>query len=251
MKVGSLFSGGGLGDLGFLMAGCEIVFQVEIDEYCQDLLKLRFPNAIQYKDIKELDPKQLPTVDILTGGFPCQDVSVAGKGEGINGGRSGLWKEYLRIICGIRPNYVVVENVPALLYRGMETVLGDLAGIGYDCEWESISAADFGAPHERERLFLIAKPSGNDSRRVFNGKHAIRKNEFWKSTQNIKPKWGEWERWIIQNFSDINRKQDANFIWGMDDGGSSRVDRLKVLGNGQIPFITKWIAERIMDLNQP
>lgn len=141
MKVGSLFSGAGLGDLGYLMAGFDIQWQVEIDEKCLEILELRFPDAKRYKDIKRIDPKELEPVDVLTGGFPCQDISVAGKGEGINGERSGLWKEYLRIICGIRPKYVVVENVPALLYRGMETLLGDLARVGYDAEWEVLSAS--------------------------------------------------------------------------------------------------------------
>lgn len=101
----------------------------------------------------------LPTVDILSGGFPCQDISNAGKRAGIDGERSGLWSEYARIICELRPRYVVVENVAALLGRGMERVLGDLAACGYDAEWQSIRASDVGAPHRRERIWILAYPT--------------------------------------------------------------------------------------------
>jgi site-specific DNA-cytosine methylase len=97
---------------------------------------------------------------VLSGGFPCQDISYAGKGEGIDGERSGLWSEYARIIRELRPRYVVVENVAALLGRGMERVLGDLAAIGYDAEWQSIRASDVGAPHRRERIWIVAHGSG-------------------------------------------------------------------------------------------
>ena len=112
MRVGSLFSGAGLGDYGLELAGMEVVFQIEIDPYCQKVLQLRWPDVPKWTDITQVDPNDLPAVDVLAGGFPCQDLSVAGKQAGIEGKRSGLWSEYVRIIRALRPRYVIVENVP-------------------------------------------------------------------------------------------------------------------------------------------
>jgi DNA (cytosine-5)-methyltransferase 1 len=158
---GSLFSGIGGFDLGFRRAGIETVWQVEIDEYCRRVLARHFPDARRFTDVREVGGQNLPSVDILSGGFPCQDISNAGKRAGIDGERSGLWSEYARIIRELRPRYVVVENVAALLGRGMERVLGDLAACGYDAEWQSIRASDVGAPHRRERIWIVAYPAGD------------------------------------------------------------------------------------------
>lgn len=155
---GSLFSGIGGFDLGFERAGIKTIWQVEIDGYCRRVLARHFPDAQRFSDIRECGGRNLPTVDILSGGFPCQDISNAGKRAGIDGERSGLWSEYARIIRELRPRYVVVENVAALLGRGMERVLGDLAACGYDAEWQSIRARDVGAPHQRERIWIVAYP---------------------------------------------------------------------------------------------
>jgi DNA (cytosine-5)-methyltransferase 1 len=107
-------------------------------------------------------PLPVPYVDVLVGGFPCQDLSNAGKGAGLDGERSGLWSEYARLIRELRPRYVVVENVSALLARGMGRVLGDLAACGYDAEWDCIPASAVGAPHRRDRVWIIAYPNGDD-----------------------------------------------------------------------------------------
>ena len=100
----------------------------------------------------------VPQIDVLCGGFPCQDLSVAGKGAGIDGARSGLWSEYARLIGELRPRYVIVENVPALLGRGLGRVLGDLSALGYDAEWDCLPASAFGAPHRRDRIWIVAYP---------------------------------------------------------------------------------------------
>jgi DNA (cytosine-5)-methyltransferase 1 len=105
-----------------------------------------------------LVPVPVPYVDVLCGGFPCQDISLAGKGAGIGGERSGLWAEYARLIRDLRPRYVIVENVAALLARGLDVVLADLAACGYDAEWDCLPASAFGAPHQRDRLWLVAYP---------------------------------------------------------------------------------------------
>ena len=156
MTHGSLFSGIGGFELGAEWAGIETLWNCEIEPFQRSVLKRHFPNTIQYEDIKRLSNPGY--VDIVSGGFPCQDISVAGKREGINGRRSGLWGEMFRIVREVRPKYVIVENSPALVVSGLERVLCDLSQIGYDAEWQCISNIAFGYPHKRERLYLIAYP---------------------------------------------------------------------------------------------
>lgn len=166
MKVGSLFSGIGGIDLGFERAGFEIAWQVEIESFCRRVLAKHWPGVPKYEDVRDVGSANLEWVDVIVGGFPCQDISIAGKGAGLEGARSGLWREYARIIGELRPAYAVVENTPALLHRGIDRVLGELAASGYDAEWQCLSAAAFGAPHIRERLFIIAYPTRGEDRRV-------------------------------------------------------------------------------------
>ena len=156
--VGSLFAGIGGFDLGFERAGFETAWQVEINEWCRKVLTKNFPKAERYADIREVGINNLKRVDVIVGGFPCQDISVAGLNAGIDGERSGLWSEYARIIGELRPSFTLVENVAALLGRGIDRVAGDLAALGYDAEWEVVSAADVGAPHLRERVWILAYP---------------------------------------------------------------------------------------------
>ena len=162
MNVGSLFSGIGGIELGFEREGFTTKWFVEWDEYCQAVLRKNFKGAKIYGDIQKINFDELEKVDILTGGFPCQDISVAGKGKGIiEGKRSSLWKHFHRAIGEIRPKYAVIENVSALTFRGLCNVLADLAEIGYDAEWVCLRASDFGALHRRERIFIIAYSNGN------------------------------------------------------------------------------------------
>lgn len=156
MTHGSLFSGIGGIDLGFEMAGIETSWTCELDEWCHKLLKERFPNAKHYRDILEVNKDLLQRVDIISGGFPCQDISTAGKGEGLDGKRSGLWFEMWRIICELRPKWVLIENVANLTNKGGVRVLQDLAEAGYNAEWQVISARDVGAKHIRKRLWIVA-----------------------------------------------------------------------------------------------
>ena len=161
LKVGSLFSGAGLCDLGLSWAGLHHQFFCEIDPFCRSVLTRHWPDTPIYQDVAGLKGAELPQIDILCGGFPCQDVSSAGKRAGIKTGtRSGLWYEFRRIIEESRPKYVIIENVRGLLSLGVEVVLQDLADIGYDAEWEVLSAAACGAPHHRERVFIVAYPHG-------------------------------------------------------------------------------------------
>lgn len=128
----------------------------ERDEVSRRILSRHFPSIPIYDDIRTItDP---PPAEVYIGGFPCNDISNAGTKEGIQGEQSGLWREYHRLIRMGRPRYVVIENVAALLGRGLDAVLCSLAEIGYDAEWETVSACAFGAPHVRERVFIVAYP---------------------------------------------------------------------------------------------
>ncbi len=158
----ALFAGAGGGILGGLLLGWRTRCAVELNPYCRRLLLARqrdrqlSPFPI-WDDVRTFDG--LPwrgKIDVISGGFPCQDISAAGKGAGIEGKKSGLWKEFSRIICEVRPRFVFVENSPMLASRGLGIVLGDLASLGFDAEWCVLGAADVGAPHKRDRLWILA-----------------------------------------------------------------------------------------------
>ena len=154
ITIGSLFSGIGGLELGLERAGLgPVLWQCEIDPWCRKVLAHHWPDATRYSDVRDMVP---PQVDLICGGFPCVDISAAGRKEGIQGADSSLWFDMLNIVRMVRPRYVVVENVSALLVRGMDTVLSGLSESGYDALWDCISAEAIGAPHLRERLFLIA-----------------------------------------------------------------------------------------------
>lgn len=159
LRVISLFSGIGGLDLGFERAGFQIVAQVEIDDFCRRVLRKHWPDVPQFEDIRHVGKHNLPGADVIMGGFPCQDISIAGKRQGIKEGtRSGLWLEFARIIGELRPRIVLLENVPAITTLDGTTVIADLAALGYDAEWGIVAASDAGAPHRRERWFCVAYP---------------------------------------------------------------------------------------------
>ncbi len=162
LRYGSLFSGIGGIDLGMDMAGFECAWQVEIDDYCRQILDKHWPRVPKYKDIYEVKGAEIEPVDILCGGFPCQPVSVAGKRGGVDDER-WLWDEFYRLICEIRPRWVVAENVTGLFSansgRAFAGVLRNLAESGYDAVWDVYPAGGpggVGAPHRRERVFIVA-----------------------------------------------------------------------------------------------
>ena len=165
MRFGELFAGIGGFSLGLERAGMKCAWQVEIDPYARAVLNKHWPDVPKHDDVRTFPPTHTQdfSVDLICGGFPCQDISYAGKGAGLAGARSGLWHEFARIIGEIRPKYVLVENVAALLTRGMGEVLGTLASLGYDAEWHVISASAVGAPHRRERVWIIGVRVRNDT----------------------------------------------------------------------------------------
>lgn len=163
LRVLDLFAGIGGFSLGLeRTGGFETVAFCEIEPYAQKVLAKHWPGIPIYDDVRELTAERLAGdgigVDVITGGFPCQDISAAGKKVGLSGERSGLWGEIFRLICEIRPSYAIVENVSALLNRGAAEVCGDLAEVGYCFEWHCLSAGALGAPHMRDRFWLVAYP---------------------------------------------------------------------------------------------
>lgn len=233
MKYGSLFSGIGGMDLGLDRSGMQCAWQVEIDDYATKVLEKHWPHVPKYRDVREVGKHNLEYVDVIGGGFPCQDVSVAGLNAGLSGERSGLWAEMFRIIREIRPRYVVVENVAVLLSRGLDRVLADLASIGFDAEWESIRASDFGAPHERNRLFIVAYPNQKYGQTGMGIEQDRACTIFTSGNQERFPIW----------------VQTADRFVGMDDGVSGGLYRCRVsgIGNAVVPQIAEWIGRQIVE----
>ena len=232
MRVLDLFSGIGGFSLGLERAGVETVAFCEIDPYCRKVLAKHWPEIPCHDDIRTLRGAHTGPVDLICGGFPCQDISAAGKGAGMAGARSGLWSEFARLIGEIQPRYAIVENVAALLNRGMGTVLGDLAALGYRCRWDSVPASAVGAFHYRQRVWIVAYPHHDGLR--LQGRGTLENRA-----------WGE------QQFSGLVQDTlrtcvPTGRMGGISDGIPGRVDRLKGLGNAVVPQIVELIGLEIM-----
>ena len=269
MRMLDLFSGIG----GFSLAASwvwgdelEIAGFCEIDEYCGKVLNKNFPGVPVYKDITKLDGKQFKNIDLLTGGFPCQDISVAGRGAGIEDGtRSGLWSEMLRVISEVRPGYALIENVPMLTIRGGTRVIADLTQIGYDASWTIVSAQDVGAWHRRKRIWIVAYP--NRDRTKWNesengtGRRPEQSGENVPDTESKRLKPFKNRTAIIRSqersellcrSGDTERIRPNGKYWAVEpnvgrvaNGVPNRVDRLKGLGNAIVPQCVALIMERI------
>jgi DNA (cytosine-5)-methyltransferase 1 len=236
MTFGSLFAGIGGIDLGFEKAGMECRWQVEIDPFCQAVLAKHWPNVKRHEDIKTIDFQSLERVDVIAGGFPCQDVSVAGERKGFEGERSPLWFQMWECVCVLQPRFVVVENVAGLLSLGMGRVLGDLARIGYDCEWESLSASSFGGEHRRKRVFVVAYP------------HSAR-SQVWGDSGTDGYNEGIFGSWpgFAKRTPAAGLERRGASRWCRDVHGiPGRVDRIRALGNAVVPQIAEWIGRRIV-----
>lgn len=263
---GSLFSGIGGFILGAKRAGIKTKWNCEIDPFNQRILKKHYPNQKQYTDITLL--KNPPYVDIISGGFPCQDISIANThAQGIKGQKSNLWKQMLRIIAEVCPRYVLIENSSMLSKRGIEQVLCDLAQIGYDAEWDYIQAQWFGLPHRRERLFILAYPNGigrkaNDllltqpckeriqSRGRKSGRTDRLRRVLCDLTDSKTCGAGE-STWTVDALTSISKKETdrqktyQSRILRIADGVPHRLHRIKALGNTVVPAITQYLFELI------
>jgi DNA (cytosine-5)-methyltransferase 1 len=245
LTFGSLFAGIGGFDLGFERAGMVCKWQVEINEFCQRILAKHWPAARRWDDVRTFPPEGDWGVDVICGGFPCQDISNAGAMAGIEDGeRSGLWREYIRIVRALRPRFVVVENVAALLGRGLDRVLGDLAESGFDAEWDCLPACEFGADHERDRAFIVAYPQGSrwarsqDSFCGFSAAHdekagAIPPKSPRRRLSSDGGNWCDSEPGV------------APFVHGVP---ARLVDApSRAIGNAVVPDVAEWIGRRVVE----
>ncbi len=227
-----LFAGAGGGILGGMLLGHTCVCAVELEPYCRRVLFQRQRDGILppfpiWDDVRTFDGRPWRgLVDVVCGGFPCQDISVAKQGaKGIHGSRSGLFSEMARVIGEIQPKFVFVENSPALLTRGIGDVLGKLAAMGYNARWGILGASQAGAPHERKRLWIHASYSDQ-----------IRLQWGWKKSPETDFEWkrGQFERLVEHSLS---VSLPAGNSGRVADGVANRVDRLAAIGNGQVPAV--------------
>jgi len=266
----ALFAGAGGGILGGHLLGWRTVCAVEWEQYPASVLCARqndglLPPFPIWDDVQTFDGRPWRgIVDVVSGGFPCQDISIAGNGDGLDGERSGMWREMARIIGEVRPRFAFVENSPMLVTRGLERVLADLTSMGYDSRWGVISAADIGAKHKRERVWIVASfnsnkqyrrskpqqplnPSGekvhDESSRICS---EVSKQEYVGNTKSPRltpcaERQGQRESWGASIGSSQWWETEPN-VDRVVDGLASRVDRLKAIGNGQVPLCaaTAW-----------
>ena len=239
----------------------------EQDVYCGKVLKKNFPDVPIYPDIKELRGEWFQDIDLITGGFPCQDISVAGKGAGIDGDRSGLWSEMCRIISEVRPGYALIENVPMLIHRGLERVLCDLTEIGYDAEWQVIGADDVGARHKRKRIWIVAYPGHLRGRHDECGDVGLRSGKQAETSIGNASQFeaaGPGKESETMAYTQHAGRHDTGTvphtderigdIWTVEpdvgrvaNGVPKRVDRLRGLGNAIVPQIAALIMQMIKD----
>jgi DNA (cytosine-5)-methyltransferase 1 len=250
LKVLDLFSGIGGFSLGLeRTGGFETVAFCEIEEFPRKVLKKHWPEVPCYHDVRELTAARLDSdgiaVDIITGGFPCQDISTAGKKAGIvDGTRSGLWSEIIRLACELRPQFLIVENVANLLAGPsckpggwFGRVLGDLAECGYDAQWENIPASAMGLPHLRERVWLVAYPQ-----------QGLREGIRLSDSFNVEKLGSGWTPRKISSFLGCARSpvQTHRHSLRKDDGFPETMDRLASLGNAVVPQIPELIGNAIL-----
>jgi DNA (cytosine-5)-methyltransferase 1 len=257
-----LFSGIGGFSLGLERAGMRTLAFCEIEPYCRAVLKKHWPTTPVFHDIKELRGAHVGTVDVICGGFPCQDISHAGKGAGIEGERSGLWSEFARLIGEIRPRYALIENVPALRKRGLARILCDLCAFGYDAEWHCIPATSVGAPHRRDRIWIVANAynqrpmeqarSGGQVRLGVSNRCEVLANACGEGLP-----LPEQETILSARRWEEGRATAKCSQWAIEPavgrmayGVPARVDRLKALGNAIVPQIAEIIGRAIIDFEQ-
>jgi DNA (cytosine-5)-methyltransferase 1 len=276
---GSLFAGIGGIDLGLERAGWECRWQVEWDEFCQHVLAHHWPDVPRYGDISAVDWSAVERVDLLAGGFPCQPVSGAGRRLAQDDAR-WLWPEFLRAVRALRPRLVLVENVPGLLERGMDEVLGGLAASGYDAEWDCVPAAAVGAPHLRDRLWIVAhagrfgvQPDGRsgEARRASGeaAGEASERQRSWDTPRDGGPAMADaaGERPSRSGQPVQSGDPEAGCAWPATDaftgrfsgewgaepdvgrvahGVPARVDRLRALGNAVVPQVVEVIGRQLL-----
>lgn len=244
MHVLDLFSGIGGFALGLESVGMRTAAFCECEPYAVAVLRKHWPDTPVYPDVRRLDAATLRRdgigpIDLICGGFPCQDISPAGQRAGIEGERSGLWRDFARIIGEVRPRYALLENSAALAWNGLGRILSDLAALGYDAEWHCIRAAAIGCPFEGDRLYLVATPNAQHGQARLGLRTPII-DERAIQLAHSECRAGVW----LEATSRSAR---------MGDGFSDRVDRRRrteVLGNAVVPQVVAMIGAWIMQQHQ-
>lgn len=231
LTVGSLFSGIGGIDLGLERAGMTVKWHSEIDPYACRVLKKHWPDVPNLGDITQVNWENVPYVDVIAGGYPCQPFSLAGERAGENDTRH-LWPYFRNAISRIRPRYAFMENVRGHLTLGGTAVIADLAAIGYDCQWSIISASEVGAPHKRDRLIIVAYPNSDDVQALdmVGKKNGLSAQLGRNATRNGISEWATNEPSMV----------------GMADGVPHRMDRIRGLGNAVVPQVAEVVGSLIV-----
>lgn len=257
MNVLDLFSGIGGFSIGLERAGMRTVAFCEIDPHARKVLNKHWPDVPVFTDVTTLTKEQInDQIDVLAGGFPCQDISTAGRGAGLSGSRSGLWFEFHRLIDEIRPRYAIIENVAALRRRGLGEVLRSLAEIGYDAEWHCIPASALGAPHQRDRIWIVAYPARELPYGRGSFAEQTRGDEFTDGGSDVayaNSAQCEGSRLSGRAYAEYADACSAGW-WAVEptvgrvaNGVSGQSHRLKQLGNAVVPQIPELIGRAIME----
>lgn len=245
IRIGSAFAGIGGFDLGISKAwpNAETVWQIEKNEFCRKILRKHWPNSILYEDITTIELDNLEPVDVILGGWPCQDISICGKQRGIyDGEKSNLFWKLLAICRYLRPRIVILENVDAVRRIGGLDVLGAFTDIGYNLEWTILSAREFGAPHLRRRFFAVAYSDSvrlQETRTELETTRIIKRRELDRTNrETYKSKLSNyWKKTPIPEPT----------LCSMDDGISERMARLKALGNAIVPACSEYVGRCILE----
>ena len=254
-----LFSG--IGGLSYALAEwVRPVAYCEIEAYARGVLLSRMfqgelPVRPIWDDVKTLHGRMLPSVDIIYGGFPCQDISVAGLGKGLEGERSGLFFEILRLVDEARPKFIFLENVPAITIRGLSTVTAEITKRGYDCRWCTLSAQEVGAPHKRERWWLLAYSNGVRKLQQEGGEQEIGRRignlcqnvSYPRCEQSRSAQESEWTSIYTTGCSWWSTEPDVGRV---ANGIPCRVDRIRGLGNAVVPLQAREAFKRLMGLTE-
>lgn len=243
-----LFSGIGGFALGLHRAGFQTVQFCEVNPFCQKVLQKNFPGIPIHDDIRTLRWSG-PRPFLVCGGFPCQDISVAGTGSGLAGKRSGLWSEMLRVVREAKPSWVITENVPALRTRGADQVLSDLEEADYTAEPLVVGAWAVGAIHKRQRVWVVAHANGirlqERSPHRLNG---VPVGQAWSAAKG-KQGWERMECWLKQTVRAGDWSEPPSPVLGVDDGVPARVDRITALGNSVVPQIPELLGRWILSVS--
>ena len=275
LTVGSLFSGIGGLDLGLERAGMEVIWQSEIDPYACKVLSKHWPQVPNHGNIKDINWGDIVRPDIICGGYPCQPFSTAGNRNGADDPRH-LWPWVREAISRIRPKYAILENVRGHITLGLDTVLADLASIGYDAEWTIVSASSVGAPHQRDRVIIIAYSIGqladtNSERHIYGRSQVITADRWIDALGHIASSGADVAHANIRRQQELHDQalqqqqrrtttqclvpeQSGTHWWTVEphvgrvaNGIPKRMDRLRGLGNAVVPQVAELVGRMVME----